>query len=174
MRKRKYELAEGLEKKTWEIQQEGSKLTTKLWASKGAQPRVVGEEAHVPCRSAHVVARLRDRLAHVTRVSQRELTDVLLHEVSEPVQDHLSLLVAHAWPRTVVECPPRCRDGEVSLGLPAACDRCPWLTGVRIDVGHGGSVEGRHLTAVDEVAVEVHVRSLLWVRPRRGEACART
>ena len=41
MRKRKYELTDRLEKKTWEIQQDGVSLTTTFAARKGTPPRVV-------------------------------------------------------------------------------------------------------------------------------------
>lgn len=41
MRTRKYEIADRLEKKTWEIEQQGASLTTKFSARKGNPPRVV-------------------------------------------------------------------------------------------------------------------------------------
>jgi uncharacterized protein (TIGR02996 family) len=44
MRKRKYELTDRLEKKTWEIQQDGLSLTTKFAARKGTPPRAVDHE----------------------------------------------------------------------------------------------------------------------------------
>ena len=44
MRKRKYELTDRLEKKTWEIQQDGVSLTTKFAARKGTPARAVDHE----------------------------------------------------------------------------------------------------------------------------------
>jgi uncharacterized protein (TIGR02996 family) len=41
MRKRKYEISDRLEKKTWEIEQQGSSVITKFSARKGTPPRVV-------------------------------------------------------------------------------------------------------------------------------------
>src|SRR4051812_12390652 len=43
-RKRTYELADRLGKKTWEIRQDGASLETKFAARKGAPPRVVDHE----------------------------------------------------------------------------------------------------------------------------------
>src|SRR4051794_36390852 len=44
MRRRKYEISDRLEKKTWEIEQQGASVTTKFSARKGTAPRVVTSE----------------------------------------------------------------------------------------------------------------------------------
>lgn len=44
MQTRKYELADRMEKKTWEIHQAGVQVTTKFWIRKGSTPRVVDKE----------------------------------------------------------------------------------------------------------------------------------
>ncbi len=44
MRTRKYEITDRLEKKTWEIEQQGASLTTKFSARKGNPPRIVSHD----------------------------------------------------------------------------------------------------------------------------------
>ncbi len=44
MRRRKYEISDRLEKKTWEIEQQGASLVTRFSARKGTPPRVVSHD----------------------------------------------------------------------------------------------------------------------------------
>jgi uncharacterized protein (TIGR02996 family) len=71
MERRKYELADRMEKKTWEVQRSGASVTTRYWARKGAAPRIVTKK----CESEDEAKKHMDRL-----VDEREAQGYVLFE----------------------------------------------------------------------------------------------
>ena len=88
-------------------------------------PGGAGEEAEIVHAERDLVDGDRRGLADVPRLEPPELLGVLLHEVGEPMDERVPLVVAHRGPRTLVERLAGGSHGPVGVGLAAArCRAC--------------------------------------------------
>ena len=94
--------------------------------------------------------RVGDRLAVVEGFERREVVDLGLDEVGEPMHEPAALTGVHPWPRALVEGGPGGLHGRVDVGGIPFGDVSDRLFGGRIDGGEGPATAGGNPQPGDE------------------------